>query len=1086
MDSTAGLSAFPQELLDAIIDHLHDDNSTLRRCSLVSRALLESSQYHLFRSLRVTNHNYARNFTAFANFLENGASPRFCAQVRTLVIRGDQGSYDFPSRALLDRALLSLILKKLTHLSSLTISDVRLQDSHTPACRRFKLEKLIMSSVGSSRDSPRTILSFLDVFAEIGMLQANFVDSWYEPALSQGLMKPLGHTLDSLSLRTHNAHLRGWTTVNCMLDILRRSTSVHTLHTLNVECSDTREVTSVGELLGAVGSNMFHVSIDLSIVFRYEQGSLPDPGEIARALDLSSATNLQSLRICIFPNLALPPAVSIVYMARASECLALILASLSPTVTNIVLELCPTDVMHERFALIDWEALSAVDWDRFADFKRFNVVLTRAVTTDVATEIRRKLYALDEKGILGVAGDEDYYTIVRLNETVGLWVVKQEVIGEGRAHVHRFGVEGVTDIVSFAASRSYDYVIAGGGTTGLTLAARLSEDPGVSVLVLESGLSHLNDPNIKKPSRELVFGSANHNYVWDHRTVSYIRTWLVAVHNQQVPQVEQEHAKDREFVWVRGKGLGGSSNVNFSVWTKPSREDIDDIEKLSNLGWNWNNYQSYLARTEGQVSWGDVISMHIIHIYWKVGRNGPMLIAYPTTLDRRDIELAQVLFNAGIPVASAPFDGDPHGVFFSPSTFNYDTETRYSAVKAFYRPIEARENLLVVPSAHVSRIITSTDHDKIKADGVEVLSGGKSHTIYATKEVIVCAGAIYSPQILELSGIGSKETLLSAGVPVKVDLPGMGENVQEHIAIRVNWSTYSLSIPPLYDVHQGVLTAGIKDSLKDHNIDFWCTPFLFASLEDISGNVESIYQKAKQLASKYANATDPILQGRREQYKLLAERFRPGSRRPTFEFIYIPPFGALSDSREGDRRISFSVVLNHLFSRGNIHVTSSDPLQSSRIDPHYFEEEIDLDMYVEAVKFARKLGEMSPIKEVIDYEIQPGPEVQTDEQLRGAYYVWHYGAHHGVMGAPGSELLNHFLIIDWIKSMCRTTWHTVGTCSMLPRDKGGVVDHNLKVYGTSNIRVADLSVVPLHFVGHSQSTVYAIAEQAAARIKGEL
>lgn len=269
-----GLSTFPQELLDAIVNHLHGDKSTLRRCSLVSHAMLEASQYHLFRSLRVTEDHDSHNIAAFGTFLQNDASPRFCAQVRSLLIRGDQGSYDFPLRALFDRALLTLILTKLELLSSLTICEVRLEDSPSPPDRRFKLDTLSLRSVGSSRDSPRAISSFLDTFSEIRVFQAMFVDSWYGTALRQRQVMPLEQLLGSLCLETQNLHLRGWMSVNCILGILTRSSSVNTLRSIDVTCSDASEVASMGELIHAVGTNMAHVTIDLSVVFRDEQGAL--------------------------------------------------------------------------------------------------------------------------------------------------------------------------------------------------------------------------------------------------------------------------------------------------------------------------------------------------------------------------------------------------------------------------------------------------------------------------------------------------------------------------------------------------------------------------------------------------------------------------------------------------------------------------------------------------------------------------------------------------------------------------------------------------------------------------------------------
>lgn len=269
----SSISGLPQELLDVIIDHLYDDNTALRRCTLVSRSWLQASRYHLYRTLRISDEYWHHNFVAFDNFLRNDASPGFCAEVRSLTMRGDEGSYDFPQRTLLSRDLLMSILGRLPHLSVLIICDIRLQEAQLPSLSpRFSLEKLVLSSVGSSRDSPRNIVQLLSMFTDIGTLHANFVDSWYEPALSQGNTSPLGPHSNTFLLKVDKLHLRGWTTINCLVDIMRRSQFVHMLQSIDVECTDTREIVSVGDLISDAGENLSHVAIDLSLASREERG----------------------------------------------------------------------------------------------------------------------------------------------------------------------------------------------------------------------------------------------------------------------------------------------------------------------------------------------------------------------------------------------------------------------------------------------------------------------------------------------------------------------------------------------------------------------------------------------------------------------------------------------------------------------------------------------------------------------------------------------------------------------------------------------------------------------------------------------
>jgi len=149
------------------------------------------------------------------------------------------------------------------------------------------------------------------------------------------------------------------------------------------------------------------------------------------------------------------------------------------------------------------------------------------------------------------------------------------------------------------------------------------------------------------------------------------------------------------------------------------------------------------------------------------------------------------------------------------------------------------------------------------------------------------------------------------------------------------------------------------------------------------------------------------------------------------------------------------MLLNHGFSRGSIHSVSNNPAEAPELDPGYFSQDIDLQLMLELFKRMRRIAQVAPFKDMIAKELNPGAEVQTDEQ-----------------------------IISWIKATFSTIYHTIGACSMLPKDQGGVVDSSLKIYNTTNIRVADISVVPLHIGINTQATAYAIGEIAADIITG--
>ncbi|CCM01757.1 uncharacterized protein FIBRA_03823 [Fibroporia radiculosa] len=580
------------------------------------------------------------------------------------------------------------------------------------------------------------------------------------------------------------------------------------------------------------------------------------------------------------------------------------------------------------------------------------------------------------------------------------------------------------------ANKFFDYVICGGGTAGLTLAVRLSEDTDKSVLVLEAGGSHIDDMSILRPaSWGTHFG--NDTQCWAYKTLDQ---------------------------YNRGKGLGGSSGINFMCWTKPPADEIDDIERLGNPGWNWANQEKYLSRTEGFIPPSvDVQKQNNMHLdTWRIGKTGPLKVAYPGTIPEGERKVQQTLLNAGLPVANCPLNGDPTGVFFSPCTYDPNTHTRSYATTAHYLPCRERDNLFILIGASANRVLTeTTDNGKETVIAVEFEYSDQTCAVNVRKEAILSAGSLQSPHLLELSGIGQKGVLAKIGVPQKVDLPGVGENVQEHYHVGVAYelrddvdfdTVDQLRDPSVLAKHlqlhasgTGLFTMGIIG-------------FAFVPLYMISDKADAIY---KTIEEKITTNKDMYPPGLYEQYKVQLERLRKGA--PGCEFITFPGYmSATKPPVEGKRYVSIISAMNHCFSRGVIHSASVDPRKDPEMDPRYFEESVDLDIFCEMAKFARGLAQVSPLKDMIAHELNPGSEIQNEAQIR-----------------------------DWVKNSFMSTWHTASSCSMLPRENGGVVDPSLKVYGTNNLRVVDLSVLPLHFASHPQSTVYAIAEQAADIIKGK-
>ncbi|KAF8211133.1 hypothetical protein K438DRAFT_2047591 [Mycena galopus ATCC 62051] len=455
---------------------------------------------------------------------------------------------------------------------------------------------------------------------------------------------------------------------------------------------------------------------------------------------------------------------------------------------------------------------------------------------------------------------------------------------------------------SQVSTKAFDYIVIGGGTSGLTLAAHLSEGHSVSVLVIEAGPANLDDPDILNPALfSGRFGKSQ--YDWAFQTVP------------------QKNCRHRSLSFNRGKGLGGSSALNFFQYHRPARSDIDAIGELGNPGWNWELLEPYYKKSE------DFIQNEML------GADSANHGISGTAMKNLGID----------------FITDPEVVDCSLLQFSGNK---------YYQPNATRDNLTVVVGAHVTKIVTEQDQNGC-ATAVEVafVCEEASHIVKVSKEVILSAGTIMSPQILELSGIGNKTILEGVGIETRVHLPGVGENVQEHFFAR------------------------------------------------------SAYLRHWKNSIRYNSDTTKIM--------------NPAA----------------------------SLWCGH-FSGPSQHITSSNPLVPPKIDPNYFEYNYDLLQLVEQIKFCRKIRDQEPMQKLLTgNELLPGPNVQTDEQIAGLFF-------------RTSRESQQFLTCqsDFVKSDLRTTWH------------GGVVDSRLKVYNTTNIRVVDLSVIPLHIGAHTQATAYALGE----------
>ncbi|KAJ7122979.1 alcohol oxidase [Mycena epipterygia] len=590
-----------------------------------------------------------------------------------------------------------------------------------------------------------------------------------------------------------------------------------------------------------------------------------------------------------------------------------------------------------------------------------------------------------------------------------------------------------------SSSSSFTYVIVGGGTAGLTLAARLSEDASVSVLVLEAGEAHLGEPAILVPA-EVGSVTGNPDYDWLYETVP------------------QSHASNSVLAFTRGKILGGCSAVNAMIWDRSARPEYDFIAALGNPGWDWNGILPYLKKAENFTSPDPEFAK-----MWNLtfdpstrGLSGPIKTAFTSFIPEAESAIQAAALEVGLDIIPEPFFGHDMGTWRGESSVDPVTRTRSYATTGYYLPNQDRPNLTVMTGAQVSKINWKKggSGSGVTAAGVSYLKNGTLHSVTASREVILSASSIGSPQLLELSGVGNKSALKKLGIDSVVDLPGVGENMQDHIFVTLSYKLKStvgtldplLSNATLFAEAEALLQAtpasgGLTytaSGITMLGLDHFFLPSTasgFASLQKelagVSRTVGQLQQTAMQfnwLHNSDASVVEVLSEG-----------------------VHITPDKA--DPTAG--YASFLVLLQQPFSRGSTHIKSSNITDHPTIDPKYFEIDFDLQVLSSAAQFVRnKLVKTPAWEALIVNENYPGPNVSTTAQIEA-----------------------------WVKSSIQSQSHTTGTCSMQPQAVGGVVDSTLKVHGTTNVRVVDLSVMPQQFSGHPQALVYSIAEKAADIIK---
>ncbi|CAE6515263.1 unnamed protein product [Rhizoctonia solani] len=591
---------------------------------------------------------------------------------------------------------------------------------------------------------------------------------------------------------------------------------------------------------------------------------------------------------------------------------------------------------------------------------------------------------------------------------------------------------------------AYDFVIAGGGLAGLVLASRLTEDSNTTVLVLEAGASgDAVKARIDIPGNAYYSSLLNTEYDWQYTTVP------------------QPNAGNRALPWPRGKVLGGSTAVNGLYLVRPSAVEVDAWSQLlpgqsSAAAWSWASLFEAMKKSENFTEPSQNIKNagRIQYDVTSHGRSGPLHYAYPGFIVPIVGDWTATLEWIGIPPSPDANGGSGWGGFIATSSINPTNWTRSYSRSAYIDPLGPRPNLAILPNATVTKIIWAANNDgngKKVAQGVEFASSRDAprRNVTARKEVILAGGAIGSPHIAMHSGIGPRPVLEGLGIPVVYELPGVGAHLQDHIATEVVFRTTAETAASIRN--SGTLENGTSAPF----LSFVNSAIAYANITDLFGDwAPTFQQQVRANMSDNVNAlvpSDPrVKAGYQAVYEATTEKILM-SQAGQVELLF-----SLTGSSQGSDTIAIQAALQHPFSQGHLYINSTDPFDPPVIDPRYLSNPGDIWMTREGLKLARKLGQNQPLNASIVEEVSPGPSVQTDADWDA-----------------------------WLKGRIQTEYHPSCTMSMLPEEQAGVVDADLRMYGTSNVRVIDSSIYPIQFAAHLMAPTYGMAEQAASIIRAQ-
>jgi len=536
----------------------------------------------------------------------------------------------------------------------------------------------------------------------------------------------------------------------------------------------------------------------------------------------------------------------------------------------------------------------------------------------------------------------------------------------------------------------FDYIVVGAGSAGCVLAARLSEDPAVRVLLLEAG------PPDTSP--------------WIHLPIGYGKTMWDERVNWRYETEPDPGMNGRRIYWPRGKTLGGSSSINGLIYIRGQRDDYDHWAALGNRGWSYDELLPYFVKSEHNQRGASAFH----------GASGPLVVS---DIGARDPLIEAFIAGAG--EAGVPRTEDFNGAVQEGAGY-YQLTTknglRWSAARAYLGPAKRRANLKIETGAFAAGIELADG----RATGVRYRHHGTMKAARARAEVLLSAGAIQSPQLLQLSGIGPAPLLQQHGIAVAHALPGVGENLQDHLQIRILYESTQPTTNDRLNTLFGKAGLGLQ----------W---LLFRSGPLAVGiNQGGCFMRALHDEGTHSTSDHDT--------------------RPDIQF-HVATLSADMAGGQVHPYSGFTLSTCQLRpeSRGHVRIGSNDPFVPPRMHANYLATELDRRTTVAGVKAARAIAASAAMRPRVAREVKPGPAVESDAEL-----------------------------LEFCRNHGATIFHPSGSCKMgVASDPMAVLDERLRVRGVAGLRVVDCSAMPTLVSGNTHAPAVMLAEKAADMIRAD-